>query len=46
VGTASSVVNFIAAGDGDSASEEMHQHLNIVNWELEKEFLGDTDKKR
>jgi GntR family transcriptional repressor for pyruvate dehydrogenase complex len=45
VGTARSIVNFIAAGDGDSASDEMHQHLNIVNWELEKEFLVDTGKK-
>ena len=45
VGTARDIVNFIAAGDGDSASEFMHRHLNIVNWELEKEFLGDADKK-
>ena len=45
VGTARDIVNFIAAGDGDSASEVMHRHLNIVNWELEKEFLGDRDKK-
>jgi len=44
VGTARSIVNFIAAGDGESAGEEMHRHLNIVNWELEKEFLGDADK--
>ena len=44
VGTARNIVNFIEAGDGDRASDEMHRHLNIVNWELEKEFLGDVDK--
>jgi GntR family transcriptional repressor for pyruvate dehydrogenase complex len=45
VGTARRIVQFIAGGDGDSAADEMHRHLNIVKWELEKEFLGDIDKK-
>jgi GntR family transcriptional repressor for pyruvate dehydrogenase complex len=42
VGTARSVVRFIASGDGESAGREMHRHLRIVNWELEKEFLGES----
>ncbi len=43
VGTARSIAGFIASGDGDSASAEMHRHLRIVNCELEKEFLGDEE---
>lgn len=42
VATARSVVRYIETGDGDRAREEMARHLNIVNYELRKEFLGDT----
>ncbi len=44
VQTACNITDFIVAGDGESAGEEMRRHLNIVNWELEKEFLGDTER--
>jgi GntR family transcriptional repressor for pyruvate dehydrogenase complex len=44
VQTACNITAFIVAGDGKSAGEEMRRHLNIVNWELEKEFLGEGDK--
>jgi GntR family transcriptional repressor for pyruvate dehydrogenase complex len=42
VTTARNVVRYIQNGDGDRAREEMGRHLNIVNYELRKEFLGDT----
>jgi GntR family transcriptional regulator, transcriptional repressor for pyruvate dehydrogenase complex len=42
VSTARNVVRYIENGDGDGAREEMARHLNIVNYELRKEFLGDT----
>jgi DNA-binding FadR family transcriptional regulator len=42
VSTARNVVRYIENGDGDRAREEMARHLNIVNYELRKEFLGDT----
>lgn len=38
--TARKIVDYIEAGDGESARKEMYRHLNIVNLELEKEFLG------
>jgi DNA-binding FadR family transcriptional regulator len=44
VQTARKITDFIITGDGESASAEMQRHLNIVNWELEKEFLSDDDK--
>jgi GntR family transcriptional repressor for pyruvate dehydrogenase complex len=40
VATARNIVHYIEAGDGENAREEMYRHLNIVNFELEKEFLG------
>ena len=43
VKTARSIAAFIAAGDADSAEQEMYRHLSIVNWPLEKEFRGDSD---
>ena len=44
VQTARKITDFIITGDGESASAEMQRHLNIVNWELKKEFLSDDDK--
>jgi len=41
VATARNVVRSIESGDRDGARGEMHRHLNIVNYELRKEFLGD-----
>jgi GntR family transcriptional repressor for pyruvate dehydrogenase complex len=41
VTTARNVVRYIQNGDGGRAREEMARHLNIVNYELRKEFLGD-----
>jgi len=43
VTTARNVVRHIEAGDAEGAREEMCCHLGIVNYELRKEFLGDTD---
>jgi GntR family transcriptional repressor for pyruvate dehydrogenase complex len=43
VATARNVVRSIANGDRDRAKREMHRHLNIVNYELRKAFLGDDD---
>ncbi len=43
VSTARNVARFIAAGNGEQARDEMYRHLNIVNCELKKEFLGDSD---
>lgn len=40
--TARDVVAHIVAGDGEKAAVAMHSHLNIVNLELSKEFLGKT----
>jgi GntR family transcriptional repressor for pyruvate dehydrogenase complex len=40
VRTAREVVVHIAAGDGGAAARAMQGHLNIVNKELSKEFLG------
>mgnify|MGYP000616260845 CR=1 FL=1 len=45
VATARNIVHYIEAGDGENAREEMHRHLNIVNFELKKEFLGTKSKK-
>jgi len=42
VATARNVVRYIENGDQDRARDEMARHLNIVNYELRKEFLGDT----
>lgn len=42
VATARNVVRHIENGDGDRARQEMSRHLNIVNYELKKAFLGDT----
>jgi GntR family transcriptional regulator, transcriptional repressor for pyruvate dehydrogenase complex len=42
VATARNVVRHIENGDGDRARQEMARHLNIVNYELKKEFLGDA----
>lgn len=42
VNTARDVVAHIVAGDGEQAAIAMHSHLNIVNVELTKEFLGKT----
>lgn len=39
VETARRVVSFIEAGDAVNAEQTMQRHLNIVNEELEKEFL-------
>jgi DNA-binding GntR family transcriptional regulator len=39
VDTAQDIVDAIRAGDGERASRAMSVHLNIVNFELEKEFL-------
>lgn len=44
VSTARNVVNHIESGDGDKARTEMNRHLNIVNYELQKEFPDETDK--
>ena len=41
VATARKVVRAIESGDRDRARQEMRRHLNIVNYELRKEFLGD-----
>jgi GntR family transcriptional repressor for pyruvate dehydrogenase complex len=43
VSTARNVVRHIESGDAEGAREEMCCHLGIVNSELRKEFLGDTD---
>lgn len=40
VQTAREVVERISEGDGDLAAAAMHAHLNIVNLELSKQFLG------
>ena len=40
--TARNVVRHIAEGDGESARQEMYRHLNIVKYELRKEFLGNS----
>lgn len=42
VTTARNVVRHIENGDGDRARQEISRHLNIVNYELKKEFLGDA----
>ena len=42
VNTAREVVDHIVAGDGAKAAVAMRSHLNIVNLELSKEFLGKT----
>lgn len=42
VHTAREVVGHIVAGDGEKAAVAMRDHLNIVNLELSKEFLGKT----
>ena len=44
VKTARNITDSIIAGDAERAGSEMHRHLRIVNWELEKEFLGEPDK--
>jgi GntR family transcriptional repressor for pyruvate dehydrogenase complex len=36
--TAEQVVEAVAAGDAERAGRAMHAHLNIINYELEKEF--------
>jgi GntR family transcriptional repressor for pyruvate dehydrogenase complex len=40
VSTARAVVRHIEAGDGNRAREEMRRHLDIVKYELHKEFPG------
>jgi GntR family transcriptional repressor for pyruvate dehydrogenase complex len=42
VATARNVVGYIEKGDPDRARSEMHRHLNIVNFDLRKDFLGDS----
>lgn len=41
VETARNIADLIAAGDRNASEQEMYRHLNIVNWELAKKFLGD-----
>jgi len=43
VETAREITRNIASGDADLARRHMHQHLNIVKWQLEKKFLGESD---
>ena len=38
--TAGQVVDAVAGGDAERAGRAMHAHLNIINYELEKEFPG------
>ncbi len=39
IATARQVVEAVAERDGERAAAAMHEHLNIINFELEKEFL-------
>ena len=39
VSTARSVVAYIEVGDGQKAAHSMMEHLNTVNYQLDKEFL-------
>jgi DNA-binding FadR family transcriptional regulator len=39
--TAREVVDAIADGDPSTARKAMKAHLNIVNFEIKKEFLSD-----
>lgn len=39
VRTAKAVVSYIERGDGPKAAQAMQEHLNVVNYELRKEFV-------
>jgi len=38
--TAQKVIDAVTQGNGEQAASAMHEHLNIISYELEKEFLA------
>lgn len=46
VQTAKTVVYCIERGDGPKAAQAMRKHLNVVNYELRKEFVTESSDRR